>query len=681
MVNRYANQRRRADRGLKVWPVLMQQPTGIPFWKHRSLLLGLLLIGAALRLCALGSVPPGLYHDEAYNGLDALNVLQGQRPLYFPANNGREPIFIYLIALSTAVLGRSPLAVRMPAFFIGFLTLPATYALARTLWGRRVGLWALGVASVTLWHVHLSRMGFRAVLLPLFTALFLTYAARGLRYARTRDWLAAGVLYGASWYTYIAVRFTPLALAALALYGYLYHREALRKARHGLLLGCGIALIVLAPLGLYTLRYPETVLARTGQVWAFGNGPAWRILLVQSLKTAGMLFIRGDRIWRHNLAWRPVWEPALGLACALGCIIAALRARRDAGAALTLIWTAVMALPTLLAEDAPHFLRAIGMLPTAFLWPALGLRWVEGVRRHPIASIRWLRTVLAALLLLAGLGSTAHAYFQVYAAAPLAHHWLEGGVVALAGRINALYNTGWDGERMRHGPERPYTVYVDLQLWQSWASLPFLVPEERVTFALPQRIPEPTQYHAYVVWPYRGWESEILSLLPHPAYVQIERGPEIQGDKDPHPYTVAMIVSTAPVPEIPQPIAHFEHGIRLRAALVNLDGGSSLVKLWWDIAAPLETDYIVYAHYLRDGAPIGQHDGPPGYGYLPTSRWQPGDLILDTHPLPGIVPDPTRDRLRIGLYAPDTGIGLGLLDENGHVFAHGFEFPVILEQP
>ena len=54
-----------------------------------SLVLGLLILAAALRFIRLDQLPPGLYHDEAYEGLDALRVLDGQTPIYFPANNGR----------------------------------------------------------------------------------------------------------------------------------------------------------------------------------------------------------------------------------------------------------------------------------------------------------------------------------------------------------------------------------------------------------------------------------------------------------------------------------------------------------------------------------------------------------------------------------------------------------------
>lgn len=73
------------------------------------------LLGAAMRFYRLGTIPPGLYHDEAFNGMDAMRVLEGERPIFFEANNGREPFFLYCMALALSLLGRTPFAVRVMA--------------------------------------------------------------------------------------------------------------------------------------------------------------------------------------------------------------------------------------------------------------------------------------------------------------------------------------------------------------------------------------------------------------------------------------------------------------------------------------------------------------------------------------------------------------------------------------
>ncbi|MBN1261953.1 MAG: glycosyltransferase family 39 protein [Anaerolineae bacterium] len=680
--------------------------------RQRLLIVALLLAGAALRLLAVGEAPPGLYHDEAQHGLDALNVLQGEFPLYFAANNGREPLFIYLVAASVGLLGRSPLAVRLPSFFIGFLTLAATYDLARVLFGRRVGRWALAVLAATFWHVHLSRVGFRAVLLPLFTALWLAQATRGMKTGGLRHWIAAGTLYGLSWYTYMAARFTPAAVAALLGYvlwselrqvrhlrsgglrllpamarSFLFEREPARRFWRGFLVFCAAALVVLLPLGLYTLRHPDVVLQRTGQVSVFSpeinQGNVLRALLDHTWRTAAMFFVQGDRIWRHNLAWRPVWDPALGLAFVIGLGVALSQFRNHAGAALVIVWTVIMALPTLLAEDAPHFLRGSGVLPVVGMLPALGLAWLDDRLRSWMASpaSRRIAKALPILLLLLGLASTTFDYFLRFAEAPLAYHWFEAGPAALAGEINALAGVGWNGERMLSGPPTGRQVYVDALFWEEWSAVPFLVPEANAEFLPLATPPDLTQPMTFVVWPYRDWQPEIMPHLPHPAYLGVTVGPQAQGDKDPEPFTLALIVQAEPLPEIPEEIGYFDDGVRLRAALVKAGEEETLVRIWWDAYEPPAYDYTVFIHYLRDGEQIAQHDGPPGYGYLPTTFWETGDLISDIHPLNGVIPDPDRDMLRIGLYRSDTGDPLSLLDMHGNPAGTWIVLDVILDSP
>jgi len=656
-------------------------------WSRRTLVLGFLLIGAVLRIIAPGEIPPGLYHDEAQHGLDAVHVLEsGGLPLYFAANNGREPLFVYLVTASVALLGRSSFAVRLPSFFVGVLTLAATYDLARVLFDRRTGHWALGVLAVTFWHVHLSRVGFRAVLLPLFTALWLAQAVRAVKTRQSRHWIAAGVLYGVLWYTYMAARFTPVALAVFIGYALGFHREPTLERGRGALLFCVAALLILAPLGLYTLCNPDVILARTGQVSVFSEtinqGDLWGTLARHTFRTVEMFFARGDRIWRHNLAWRPVWGPAPGLVFVIGVGVIVAGFQQNPAAALILVWTAVMALPTLLAEDAPHFLRAVGVLPTAALVPACGLRWLEKqIKNDKFKMVKWEMLPLALVIL--GGAYTTYDYFVRYANAPLAYHWFEAGPEALAGEINVLRGEGWDGERMLHGPATGRTIYVDPMIWKEWTSFPFLVPETSVRFLPVEENLSLDDGLVFVIWPYNDWASEVWPHVPRPAYLRAEQGPMAQGDKDPKPFVTSYIIRADPRPEVPADVAPFGDEAPqavLRAALIRQASGGATVRLWWDAQAAFDAPYTVFVHYLRDGEQIAQHDSQPGQGLLPTTLWQPGDLILDTHTLPDVTPEPARDRLRLGFYRSDTGEHLPLLDARYRAVADWVEVPVVLEK-
>jgi 4-amino-4-deoxy-L-arabinose transferase-like glycosyltransferase len=138
-------------------------------------MVGVLLLGTGLRLIALDQVPPGLSHDEAYNGVTALEVwLLGRRDIFFEIYNGIEPLIIYWEALYLRLFGITPVAMRLVNVTAGLLTIPLTYALTRRLlastesrsaqWGALLA--ALGV-SLSFWAVFVSRLTLRAVTLPL----------------------------------------------------------------------------------------------------------------------------------------------------------------------------------------------------------------------------------------------------------------------------------------------------------------------------------------------------------------------------------------------------------------------------------------------------------------------------------------------------------------------------------
>ncbi len=688
---------------------------------QRAILIGVLILltAAALRLPAIGRVPPGLYHDEAYYGLDAVDVLRGHLQVYFPANNGREPLFIYLAAGIIGLLGRSPFALRLTAAFVGMLTVAATAAAGRALFSRRVGLLAAATLAVTLWHVHLSRVGFRAITLPLVIALTVWMGARAVRTGRPRLWLAAGALYGLSFYTYIAVRFTPVALAAFGLYALaLFGPRALRPHARGVGLAVLAAAVVLTPLAIYTASHPDVVLGRPGQVsiWnpAISGGDPWGTLGRHTLRTLGMFFVRGDRIWRHNIPWRPVFAPLLGAAFLLGVGVAFRRARQDPAAGLVLLWTATMALPTVLAEDAPHFLRAVGMLPVLAFLPALGLDMLIGTRinadergftdqKQTSASIRarprpFVPGVAVSVVALGlELVSGARLYFGPYARDPMTAYWFERGAVVLGADINRFLGVGWSGERSPSiptaGPEGH--VYLDPALWQEWSQVRFLVAApERVTVGLeaPSEPPcetvrsEPRSEAewrsewrptAVFLWPADDW-TRGWALLPHPAEITVVEGPLSRHDRGREPYlTYLAFLATRPDSgALPQ--ARLSGGVEFLGAVVApQEDGSVRVRLRWRATAPLTGEYAVFLHYQRDGQTIAQGDSPPAMGRYPTPLWQPGDILNDDHIVPGVGgPQPGRDEILFGLWNPQTGEHLSVLDGAGNPVGVEIRIPV-----
>src|SRR5205823_2159844 len=154
-------------------------------------------------------------------------------------------------------------------------------------------------------------------------------------------------------------------------------------------------------------------------------------------------FVRGDSIARHNLPGRPVLDPLLALAFVAGLAWALLGAwRRKPAAGLILIWTATMLLPTILAEDTPHFLRAAGVLPVMFIFPALALDEVWQAARR--STQRW-RAALPVLIMAGLAGSlawTVHDYFGLYAHSADTGYLFQSAAAELAQSADVYLEVG-----------------------------------------------------------------------------------------------------------------------------------------------------------------------------------------------------------------------------------------------
>jgi 4-amino-4-deoxy-L-arabinose transferase-like glycosyltransferase len=600
-------------------------------------------LAAALRLLWLSDVPPGLYHDEGYNGLDALRVLSGRWSVYFPGNNGREPLFIYIVAATVGLLGRTPGAVRLAAAISGTLTIPATYLMARTWFNRRVAFTGTVVLAITLWHIQLSRVGFRAVTLPLVTALALWLGGRAYRSGRRREWFMAGIVYGLCYYSYLPIRFSPVALvlfaAVIVLCG---GRRRLWPGAAWFLVAAALALL---PLAVYTLSQWDVVMARAGQVSVLNpdinEGDLWGTIGRHLVNTLGMFFVRGDTIPRHNLPGRPVFDPLLAGAMIVGLVRVVRRRRSEPAALLATMWIAVMLLPTWFAEDAPHFLRAAGALPLLAFLPALGLdaasTWLE--RR---GRAGWAIPLTVTVLTLSTLMATRD-YFWLFASDQSVAYAFEDAATRLAVEANRFVGSGWDGEGLSARESEPTgdrMALVDGRLWDDWQAIPFLVSDSGAVVRLPRYEPLDTvpalegglgSEALLLLWPYGGVER-YQELIPRYVPIEVREGPQARGDLEEvsHAAYVGITVCAGEV----LPASHivvFDDQIALLDYDVEQVGLEWRVVLHWQAMEWPERDYTVFVH-LRDGSHIvAQHDGQPTDGCYPTSLWRPGDVVVDTH--------------------------------------------------
>ena len=364
-----------------------------------AFLLSIFAFALAIRTYRLDVFPPGLYTDEAAHGIDALATLDGNYAIFYERNNGREPLFIYLLAAIFYLLGPTAFNIRLAAALCGSMTVVTTYWLFCEMFGfepenkpqhaRWYATWGALFLTFSYWHITFSRLGFRAILTPLivtiaFALIWRTW--RKLRMQKTLPWLAAclgGAALGLSVYTYTAGRVAFVLFLAVAVI-MLYFASQLGIDRRRLLqtiaLITGVAVIITLPLLTYFALNPRAFGEHAAYVSIFnqelaGNKPV--IAFVHSTtKMLLMFFSEIDQNPRHNPARLPVFDPLMAIWLALGIVVASMQWRKPVSL-FTLGWFTLFLLPAALtAEGIPHSLRALGMIPIVFALPLIAIAQV-----------------------------------------------------------------------------------------------------------------------------------------------------------------------------------------------------------------------------------------------------------------------------------------------------------------
>ncbi|HJN41334.1 MAG: glycosyltransferase family 39 protein [Anaerolineales bacterium] len=459
--------------------------------KHTKLVFtvaAIVLLAAPLRLYGLNTHPPGLFGDEAADGLDALRIIAGERPLFLAENNGREAMHAYLVAMSVSVFGRTPAAVRVPSAIAGTMTVLGIFLVARSLYARRIGLLAALISAFTVWPIMLGRLATRPALLPLFLTFSLWLGIEGWRRQSKWRWALSGLISGAAFYTYTPIR--VMVLAPLLWAVLLFARGRGRRLWPGAALFLAALALAAAPFANLALKHSEEVFGRTTGVAVVSPDDSpqqiLRTLADQTATVLPMLIVPGSGDWnlRHNIPNRAAFDPVIATAFVLGMLVALLGKRRLRLIAM-LIWIAVALLPTILSEEPPHFGRSSGVLPVLFVLPALGLLWVHAkLRRY---APKFIAIMISAGVMLASIFvTTRDFYLHNYLVTPAAGFWFDEQCTVAARDINRFLGSGWQGEGMVAAPATPHParqVFIAPNVCPRYSSsgyytVQFLVPQE-----------------------------------------------------------------------------------------------------------------------------------------------------------------------------------------------------------
>jgi len=355
-------------------------------------LLAFTVIALFFRLYRLHELEPGLKFDEGWNGIYALQVLQGEHALTFGDKDG---LGIYLIALATKILGRTPLALRLPTALASVSTVFVVFCLGRLLFGwdergletRQRGLIVGGAASgllaVSLGQTILGRTSYRGSFLPFFLALSLALLWWG--WTRRRWWavMLAGACAGLLPYIYYPARFVPFLLLLFGTSFLLPLRSGSLKRMQAEVPWAaaftGTAGLVAAPILLHYIRNPDLFFnERIQMLFIFREFQGTPVLTLAKILAVHVWEILSEFSFRllagccspfgHAVTLN-VWE---SLFFWLGVAIAVWQWKRRPACRLLSIWVGLLFLPAFLA-DTKSTMRMVGAVPAIYLLVAVGI--------------------------------------------------------------------------------------------------------------------------------------------------------------------------------------------------------------------------------------------------------------------------------------------------------------------
>ncbi len=657
-----------------------------------------LLVASLYRLWQIDSIPPGLFGDEATDGLDALDVLAGRGAVFFPANYGREGLHMWIVAGMFRLLGVVPLALRLPSVAAGILTALATYWLGRELlaaWPRSTGkggesappwpwsflpLIAALYLATSYWHVHFSRFGIRGVFTPFLGALAFAAFWRAVN-RRSHAWFAAsGACLGLALHFYTASRFFPFFLGGfLLLQGLMAVLSGKRQQAilfqhlRGIALLFAVAVVVFAPLGIYFLQHPGAFTQRAGVVAALGGESPLRLMGRAAVANVLQFFVpgRGDVEQFYNLPGRAVFDPLTAVLALLGLALLAWRWRRDS-ALFLLLWFPALLLPSFLATDRwPTLPRVLGTIPGVYFFPATGLVAVAGFLLRPGwkggAPLRRAVEVAAMVLLVVAPGihalRTYRDYFLVWGPSPqtfdafegdmtAAWHWLADhpvdGHVYLSSDIyrhptfmllheRASVRTFWE-----HANE-------DLSWFDARHVLPLPAPGEKTTYLIASSSPLTAESAALL----RQYGQEVDRVLSPDGSVAL---------------TVIEIGGASEVvfpPANQQPAIPFTGRLALaHAAVIRTDAGDHELRLSWETLGRDPSGWPAFRLELRtagsEGEAAAEWAGAVPFDAFRPPEWVAGGRFLSWHPLDGLTAPPPAG---LSLRLIDLESGAAVIDE------------------
>jgi hypothetical protein len=404
---------------------------------------------------------PGLWGDDAVNGLLAFDILDGNihSPFQIVAHSHSSfhALSNYPIAAAFWLFGPDITTLRLPGIILSALCVPLLYGTMAPLFGAPVALLAALFAASSPPQLTHAKALVQIVTGQFFQLAGLCLLVRGI--AGRRPWLIAtsALPLAACVYTYHSARIAPLvALAyALAAWGASRRRHAPTPATdvagwtRSTSLACAGALLVFAialvPAVVGYINAPDALVKRVGEtsIWPVVQqqhslsplwDALWRTLLI-------FHYQQGPEYYWFGIATDPAVNVVIAFLLVHGLVESAVR-WREPRHQLLLSWFVVGLAPGVLSIGAPRIYRAFLAMPPLYVWAALPV-----ARLLTAGAANWSSTVRRGLAV-ALVGAVPiidfnYYFYRVYTDSQF--RWFQGERIVEMARTLRTFGPGWTG--------------------------------------------------------------------------------------------------------------------------------------------------------------------------------------------------------------------------------------------
>ncbi|MDP3982912.1 MAG: glycosyltransferase family 39 protein [bacterium] len=347
--------------------------------QFRGLSLGVLLVGLFLRFYKLDFSPPGLFPDQAINGLEAIySTLQVQHSHW---GNNIEALYILLLKIAFLLFGDTKSTIHYLSATIGIATIPLLIYVVGKIEGKLTGLLAGIFIATSSWHIVVSRSGERYVLIPLILALILWQLNNWHRQRRIINLILISGLISLGFYTYSAYKVMLLILPVGIYYTIQHYKLSAKEILVSLTAGLAVAL----PLLTYVVTNFDQYNSRMTEISILSNHPLAevpKLIILQIMSLFTGLFISGTSTRLFNFGPDPFFTSLVALLFGYGLLITIINSMsnndRSKKTKLYLYSLVAAIAPTILTYEpgvsAAHGGRLTFFFPIAYLIAAIGGR-------------------------------------------------------------------------------------------------------------------------------------------------------------------------------------------------------------------------------------------------------------------------------------------------------------------